>query len=348
MTGSRIHPNANGASTRWREAVTDWMHSLRLRAACTFDFENTDWRSVWDYEEKWTHENSYKSGKYQLDYILVSNYVRGEASVVRGHDLGSDHRPIDANLRLEHKEIWGTAERMEYSQKGWNTRNEEAKLNFMKGVANDLCWMDNKARGKALLLVEEIIYSHAVGVDSDNMAIRQWNNLQDHRKRHDDLRNMLRQETAREVRKEIRRDIRKEVAAKVRMLKGEQLDKLIFGYFDRGKQSFEMQLQYGPSTNKHAWANAAYEYAHEKYRDDENDEVAQKERLIRLQLLAQREIEAGWQPPVVKFHDFLHALASAKNCKQPGSDGVVAEMVRALSWTTLLWLYLLFLIRLAG
>ena len=41
--------------------------------------------------------------------------------------------PIDANLRLEHKEIWSTAERMEYSQKGWNTRTEEAKLNFMKG-----------------------------------------------------------------------------------------------------------------------------------------------------------------------------------------------------------------------
>ena len=45
---------------------------------------------------------------------------------------------------------------------------------------------------------------------------------------------------------------------------------------------------------------------------------------------------------------FLNALASAKNCKQPGSDGVVAEMVRALSWTTLLWLYLLFLVRLGG
>ena len=348
LTGARIHPNANSAPARWREAVTEWMHSLRLRAACTFNCENTDWSSAWDYEERWTHENSHKGGKYQLAYILVSNYVRGKASVERGYDVGSDHRPIDANLRLEHKEIRGTAERMEYSQKGWNTRNEEAKLNFMKGVANDLCWMDNKARGKALLLVEEIIYSHAVGVDSDNMAIRQWNNLQDHRKRLDDLRNMLLQETAREVRKEIRRDIRKEVAAKVRMLKGEQLDRLVSGYFDRGKQSFEMQLEDGPSTNRHAWAAAAYEYGREKYRDDENDEVAQKERLIRLQQLAQREIEAGWQAPVVKFHDFLHALARAKNGKQPGSDGVVAEMVRALSWTTLLWLYLLFLIRLAG
>ena len=293
------------------------MHSLRLRAACTFDYENTGWHNVWDYEEKWTHENSNKGGKYQLDYLLVSDYVREEASVVRGYDLGSDHRPFDANLRLEHKEILGTAERMDYSQKGWSTRTEESKLSFMKGVTKDLCWMNDMARGKALLLVEEIIYSHAIEADSKNVAIRQWNNLQEHRKRLDDLRNMLRQETAREIRKEIRRDIRKEVAAKVRTMKGKQLDKLISGYFDRGKQSFEMQLQDGPSTNKHEWATAAYDYGREKYRDDENDEVAQQERLIRLQLLAQREIEAGWQPPVVKFHDFLNALAGAKNCKQP-------------------------------
>ena len=174
------------------------------------------------------------------------------------------------------------------------------------------------------------------------------NNLQEHRKRLDDLRNMLRQATAREIRKEIRRDIRKEVGAKVRTMKEEQLDKLISGNFDRCKQSFEMQLQDGPSTNKHEWATAAYEYGREKYRDDENDEVAQQERLIRLQLLAQREIEAGWQPPVVKFHDFLNALASAKNCKQPGPDGAIAEMVRSLSWTSLLWLYLLFLVRMGG
>ena len=197
-------------------------------------------------------------------------------------------------------------------------------------------------------MLEEIIYSHAVSIDSDNTATRQWNNLQDHRKRLDDLRNMLRQETAREVRKELRRDNRKEVAAKVRMLKGEQLDRLVSGYFDRGRQSFEMELADGPSTNRHAWSVAAYEYGREKYRDDENDEIAQRERLIRLNQLAQREIEAGWQPPAVKFHDSLNALASAKSSKQPGSDGVVAEMVRALNWTTLLWIYLRFLIRLAG
>ena len=48
------------------------------------------------------------------------------------------------------------------------------------------------------------------------------------------------------------------------------------------------------------------------------------QRLVSFQHLAQREIEAGWQPPVVKFHDFLNALA------------------------TLLWLYLLLPVRLGG
>ena len=37
-----------------------------------------------------------------------------------------------------------------------------------------------------------------------------------------------------------------------------------------------------------------------------------------------------------------------KRANSLGSDGVVVEMVRALSWSTLLWLYLLFLVRLGG
>ena len=37
----------------------------------------------------------------------------------------------------------------------------------MRGVAKDLCWMDEEAKGKALVSVEEIIYSHAVGIDSE-------------------------------------------------------------------------------------------------------------------------------------------------------------------------------------
>ena len=43
--------------------------------------------------------------------------------------------------------------------------------------------MNDEAKGKALVPVEEIIYSHAVGIDSDNSALRQWSGLQEDRKR---------------------------------------------------------------------------------------------------------------------------------------------------------------------
>ena len=251
---------------------------------------------------------------FQLDYLLVSEQVHGEACVVRsGYHLNSDHWPIDGSLRLERKELWGSTNHDEFSQRGWVPKTDEVKRTFMRGVAKHLCWMDEEARGKASVSVEEIIFSHAVEIDSDNCAIRQWSGLQEHRKRLADLRNTLRKEAARDIRISLRRDIRRELNAKLRMVKGEQLNRLVAGYFDRGKH-VDIQLQ----------------------------------RLVRLQHLAQREIEAGWQPPAVKFHDFLNALASAKICKQPGSDGVVVEMVRALSWSTLLWLYLLFLVRLGG
>ena len=132
------------------------------------------------------------------------------------------------------------------------------------------------------------------------------------------------------------------------MVKGEQLNRLLAGYFDREKQTLEMQLLDGPSSAGHAWAAAAGEHGREVYRHDDNNVDIQQQRLVRLQHLAQREIDAGWQPLVVKFHDFLNALARANMCKQPGSDGVVVEMVRALSWSTLLWLYLLIWVRLGG
>ena len=43
--------------------------------------------------------------------------------------------------------------------------------------------MNGEAKGRALRSVEEIIYSHAVGIESDNSALRQWSGLQNHRKR---------------------------------------------------------------------------------------------------------------------------------------------------------------------
>ena len=114
-------------------------------------------------------------------------------------------------------------------------KNDEAKQIFISEVAKDLCWMNDEAKGKALVSVEEIICSHAVGTDSDNFAIRQWSGLQQHRKRLAELRATLRQEAARDIRINVRRDIRRELTAKLRMVKGEQLNRLLAGYFDLGK-----------------------------------------------------------------------------------------------------------------
>ena len=58
LTGSRIHSNANGAPSRWREAVTEWMHSFRLRALCTFDHCLSLPHVEWDHGACWTHKNS--------------------------------------------------------------------------------------------------------------------------------------------------------------------------------------------------------------------------------------------------------------------------------------------------
>ena len=71
------------------------------------------------------------------------------------------------------------------------------------------------------------------------------------------VRTTLRQEAARDIRISLRRDIRRELNATLRMVKGEQLNKLLAGYFDPGKQTLEMQLPDGPSSDRHAWAAAA-------------------------------------------------------------------------------------------
>ena len=119
--------------------------------------------------------------------------------------------------------MWGTVNHDDFSQRGWAPKTDEAKRTFMKGVAKDLCWMNEEARGKALVSVEEIIYSHAVGTDSDNcQPVRQWSGLQEHRKTSwQSVRATLRQEAARNIRINLRRDIRLELNAKLRMFKGE-------------------------------------------------------------------------------------------------------------------------------
>ena len=120
LTGFRFHSNANGASSRWREAATEWMHSLLLRALCTFHHCLALPHVEWDHDSCWTHRNSHKGGLFQLDYMLVSEHVHDEACVVRGgYHLNSDHWPIDGSLRLERRELWCTVNHDEFSQRGW-------------------------------------------------------------------------------------------------------------------------------------------------------------------------------------------------------------------------------------
>ena len=69
-----------------------------------------------------------------MDYMLVSEHVHGEACVVRsGYHLNSDHWPIDDSLRLERKELWGTVNHDEFSQRGWVPKTDEATTNFHEG-----------------------------------------------------------------------------------------------------------------------------------------------------------------------------------------------------------------------
>ena len=76
--------------------------------------------------------------------------------------------------------------------------------------------------------------------------------LQNHRARLAELRSTLRQDAVREVRKYLRRDTRREPTAKLRMVKGQQSDRLLAGYLERGEETLEMQLPGGPSGNRPA------------------------------------------------------------------------------------------------
>ena len=50
---------------------------------------------------------------------------------------------------MERKGLCGTVYHDEFSQRGSAPKADEAKQVFMKGVAKDLCWMNDEAKGKA-------------------------------------------------------------------------------------------------------------------------------------------------------------------------------------------------------
>ena len=128
------------------------------------------------------------------------------------------------------------------SRSGAGRQETMQQSSFSCGELPTICaGCRERQKGKALTTVEELIYSHAVGIDSESAALRQWSELQSHRDRLAELRSALRQEVEREVRKDLRRDIRRELTAKLRLVKGRQLDRLVDNS-ERGKETLEMQL----------------------------------------------------------------------------------------------------------
>ena len=77
-------------------------------------------------------------------------------------------------------------------------------------------------------------------------ALRKWSELLGYRAKLAELRLALRQNTG-EIRKELCWETRRELTAKLRMMKGRQLDSLLTGYYERGMETLEMQLPHGLS-----------------------------------------------------------------------------------------------------
>ena len=118
--------------------------------------------------------------------------------------------------------------------------------------------MNEEARGEALVSVEEIICSHAVGTDSDNSARRQWSGLQVHRKR---LAELGATETKSCTRHSCQLAPKQTSGIECQNADGQgRTTEQTSCWFFRVKHSLEMQLPDGLSSERHAWAAAAGEH----------------------------------------------------------------------------------------
>ena len=44
--------------------------------------------------------------------------------------MNGDHWPIDGSLRLKRRELWGSVNHDEFSQRGWVPKTDEGETNF--------------------------------------------------------------------------------------------------------------------------------------------------------------------------------------------------------------------------
>eukprot|EP00973_Karenia_brevis_P048017 6663840-Karenia_brevis.AAC.1 len=87
-TGGNVHGNPH-ASWEWDALVFEWVQEHGFRALNTFPSELRD---MFD-KSWWTHENSHKKSKFQIDYVLVTGDIDGEAGTQSSWRYGRDHLP---------------------------------------------------------------------------------------------------------------------------------------------------------------------------------------------------------------------------------------------------------------
>ena len=166
-TGTRIHPNANSAPFRWWQAVSDEMCSLRLRARRLSGKTTIQLRALSGITRAAgrivTPMAAVSFTLITCSYLEKCKELPVWFAVVLTWAVIIGLLMLSSGLRP--KSLGGAVSHDEFSQQGSAARIDTAKQQFMKGVADDLCWRQGVSKGKAPAMVEEVIYSHAVGIE---------------------------------------------------------------------------------------------------------------------------------------------------------------------------------------
>ena len=194
-----------------------------------------------------------------------------------------------AKLRLERRDLWDEVSHDDHSQRGCAPRNENARRLFMKGVANNLCWMQAR-RGARRSRMWRSSYKR---LPWESMAT------------------MLRCETRAAYRTTAhgwRSSDQRGVSWRPRRARRRvsSLDRLLAGVFDRGKETLEMKLP-----DECSWEQTCQGCS--GWCSGSGGLLRRPEWCRHAASAAGAAAAAGAvAPPSVKLHGFFNALASAK------------------------------------